>query len=95
MVNMPDKMSANSTEWLPLAVAAQRFGYSHRESLRRRLRQLRELGHVSDIGSPPASYRRSDTAHGGKVVLMWPNPKTALLRSDAPSELLNPKRGRR
>ena len=95
MLNKPDMTSANNTEWLPLDVAARRFGYSHRESLRRRLRQLRELGYVIDIGTPPTSYRRSDKAESGEVVLMWPNPKTALLRSDAPPELLNPKRGRR
>ena len=95
MRNKTHITSANGTEWLPLDAAARQFGYSHRESLRRRLRQLRKLGHVIDIGTPPASYQRGDMAVGEKVVLMWPNSKTALLRSDAPSKLLNPKRGRR
>ncbi len=83
-------------EWLPFSIAATRFGYHHKESLRNRLRQLREQGLVIDTGTPPAEYPIGDaTTHENKVVLLWPNPKVALLRSDAPAALLNPKRGRR
>lgn len=88
-------MLTREQEWLPLDVAATWFGYSHPESLRQRLRQLRDRGHVVDIGRPPTSYPVGDANALGKVVLMWPNPKTALLRSDAPADLLNPKRGKR
>ena len=87
---MPD----GKREWWPLDVAAEKFGY-HPESLRRRLRQLRQLGSVVDLGRPPDSYKVSQRASEGKIILQWPNPDTALLRSDAPPELLNPRRGKR
>ena len=37
--------------WLPLDVAAKQFGYAHKESLSRRLRQLREQGFVRDMAA--------------------------------------------
>lgn len=84
-------------EWLPLDVAGQRLGYAHKQSLTFRLRQLRQLGYVVDIGRPPAPYPVGDSSQigNGKVIVMWPNPKVALLRSDAPPCLLKPKRGKR
>ncbi len=88
-------MLPNKTEWLPLDTAAKRFGYAFRESFSRRLRQLRKLGYIVDIGRPPTSYPLGNSTNIEKIVIMWPNPKTALIRSDAPSELLDPKRGRR
>lgn len=88
-------MPMDTLEWLPLNAAAAWFGYSYPGSLRRRLRQLRKRGYVIDIGNPPAGYKRNEESESGKVVLMWPNPKTALIRSDAPAELLNSKRGKR
>ncbi len=95
MTQKADLREEDKAEWLPLNVAAERFGYGHHESLRRRLRQLRQLGYVVDIGTPPADYTVSDRAYEGKVNIMWPNPKTALIRSDTPKYLLNPKRGKR
>ncbi len=87
-------MASKKTDWLPLHVAAQRFGYRHRESLRRRLRQLRRQGFIQDLGWPPGEYNKTQRNETATVVLMWPNPQTALLRSDAPQSLLRAKRGR-
>jgi hypothetical protein len=89
-------VSNEKQEWLPLDLAAERFGYNHAESLRRRLRQLRALGYVVDIGRPASDYpARKHSDQHDIVVIMWPNPKTALIRSDAPAHLLNPKPGKR
>lgn len=88
------KMKSESKEWLPLDIAAEQFGYSHKESLSRRLRQLRNRNLVVDIGRPPSDYRNFKPDKSARIVIMWPNPKTALLRSDAPRELLNACRGR-
>lgn len=88
-------MTVNKAQWLPLHVAAQHFGYQHRESLRRRLRQLRQQGLVQDLGWPPEDYSETKYNEAAQMVLMWPNPQTALLRSDAPRSLLQAKRGRR
>ncbi len=88
-------MSKNTLEWLPLDIATERFGYAHKKSLSRRLRQLRQRGFVADIGRPPSPYPVSNSPKKGKVNIMWPNPKTALIRNDAPRDLLNPKRGKR
>ena len=88
-------MITKTIEWLPLDAAAERLGYAHKESFRRRLRQLRQLGYIVDIGRPPSAYLVSSSPKKGKINIMWPNSKTALIRSDAPSYLLNPKRGRR
>jgi hypothetical protein len=87
-------METENTEWLPLDIAARQFGYAHKESLRRRLRQLREQGFVRDIGRPPAAYQKAKPKEAAPITLMWPNPKTALLNRDAPPELLAAKRGR-
>ena len=87
-------MQTQNNEWLPLDLAADRFGYAHKESLRRRLRQLREQGLVLDVGRPPAVYQEAVPKEEAPIMLMWPNPKTALLHRDAPSELLVAKRGR-
>ena len=87
-------MKTEIAEWLPLDIAAKQFGYAHKESLSRRLRQLRREKLVIDTGRPPAGYRQSAPGESARIVLMWPNPKTALLRSDAPAELLNARRGR-
>ena len=92
--NLRDEMNDQNQEWLPLDVAAERFGYAHQESLRRRLRQLRERGLVRDIGRPPANYATNEPPQDTAITIMWPNPKTALLRSDAPEDLLAAKRGR-
>ena len=82
-------------EWLPLNIAAQRFGYSCRESLARRIRQLRQEGKVKDKGSPPPSYRTNNKTTKPYLVMMWPNATTALLRSDASKKLLDSSRGKR
>ncbi len=83
-----------TAKWLPLDIAANRLGYAHKESLSRRLRQLREYGFVIDIGRPPEAYCEEKANVDATIVLMWPNPKTALLRNDAPPSLLRAKRGR-
>ncbi|MCB9423182.1 MAG: hypothetical protein H6667_25515 [Ardenticatenaceae bacterium] len=88
-------MTVNRAQWLPLHVAAQHFGYRHRESLRRRLRQLRRQGLVQDFGWPPEEYTHTQDNEAAPLTLMWPNPQTALLRSDAPRSFLQAKRGRR
>ncbi len=82
-------------EWLPLDIASHQFGYTHKESLTRRIRQLRQEGKVKDLGRPPASYRTQTQPQKPYLVVMWPNPKTALLRSDASKKLLNSSRGKR
>ena len=87
-------MQIQDNDWLPLDLAADHFGYAHKESLRRRLRQLRERGLVLDIGRPPNAYQKVETKEEAPITLMWPNPKTALLKRDAPPELLAAKRGR-
>ena len=89
-----DLNADQNNEWLPLDLAADHFGYAHKESLRRRLRQLRERGLVCDIGRPPAAYEKSEQIEEAPITIMWPNPKTALLNCDAPPELLEAKRGR-
>lgn len=89
--NMPEEI----WKWLPLDIAAKHFGYGHPGSIRRRLRQLREQGLVVDIGNPPSNYPSGGESAEGKVIIFWPNPKTALMRNDAPPDLLIPKRGKR
>jgi hypothetical protein len=88
-------MSKDKQEWLPLDIAAAHFGYNHAESFRRRLRQLRTLGYVVDIGRPGDYPQGEHSDQRDHVVIMWPNPKTALVRSDAPPHLLNSKPGKR
>ena len=88
-------MIKDNIEWLPLDVAAAYFGYSHKESLRNRIRQLRNQGKVVDIGNPPSIYIAENNATSGSLTIFWPNPKTALIRRDASPEMLNPKRGKR
>jgi len=80
--------------WLPLDVAAANLGYS-KEGFRQRLRQLRRLGRVADTGRPPAGYDVTDNVPAEKVIVLWANPKTALIRSDVPADLFVPKRGKR
>ena len=87
-------MNKQNEEWLPLDVAAKRLGYAHKESLRRRLRQLRDRGLVNDIGRPPAAYQKGEPNEKAPITLIWPNPKTALLNREAPPTLLTAKRGR-
>lgn len=87
-------MGINNEEWLPLDIAAKEFGYAHKVSLSRRLRQLRRRNLVIDTGRPPTNYRDVQPSESAQIVLMWPNPKTALLRADAPRELLSAQRGR-
>jgi len=82
-------------KWLPLDQAAKHYGYRHADSLRRRLRELRERGYVVDLGNPPSPYKVGKNQSKGKVVIYWPNPNTALIRRDAPAGLLIPKRGKR
>ena len=82
------------SKWLPLDIAAERFGYAHKESLSRRLRQLRQRGFVIDVGRPPTAYRDSKVNPDASIVLMWPNSQTALLREDAPRSLLYSRPGR-
>ena len=87
-------MKAQNGEWLPLDVAAQQYGYAHKESLSRRLRQLRKRGKVRDTGRPPVAYRDTEQKEDAEITIMWPNPKTALLGNDAPASLLQSSRGR-
>ena len=82
-------------KWLPVDQATVYFGYSNPESLRQRLRELRRRGKVLDLGAPPLPYKAAKKATEGKIIIYWPNPNTALIRSDAPRELLVPKRGKR
>ena len=81
-----------STEWLTFSQAAAQFGYSH-EGFRDRLRQLRALGYVADIGNPPAEY--AHLKNTGQVVVMWANPKAGLVRADAPTSLFDSSHGYR
>mgnify|MGYP001812945164 FL=1 len=87
-------MKTETEKWLPLDIAAEQFGYAHKESLSRRLRQLRNQHLVVDIGRPPDAYRDTEPKAEAEITIMWPNPKTALLRNDAPSSLLQSSRGR-
>ena len=87
-------MKTEIEEWLPLDIAAKQFGYAHKESLSRRLRQLRNQNLVIDIGRPPTGYENIKPSKSAGIVVMWPNPKTALLRADAPRKLLGARRGR-
>lgn len=91
----PEKTWRKNVEWLPLEEAAIRYGYAHKESISRRLRQLRKRGHVADIGRPPAEYANSPMPEKAAIVLMWPNPTATLIHQDAPAELLDSKRGKR
>ena len=87
-------MKLETEEWLPLDIAARQFGYAHKESFSRRLRQQRERGVVRDIGRPPAAYRDTEPKADAAITIMWLNPRTALLRNDAPPALLQSNRGR-
>jgi hypothetical protein len=89
------KTQAIIDEWLPLEEAAKHFGYQKTQSFTHRLRQLRKRGFVIDIGHPPSEYPIGNANVRGKIVLMWPNPKAALLHKDAPQKLLVPKKGKR
>jgi hypothetical protein len=82
-------------DWLTLEQASKHFGYSHPENLRQRLRDLRKRGQVIDIGKPPAKYEAAKREVPGKVIIYWPNARTALMRRDVPGGLLIPKRGKR
>ncbi|MGA7193685.1 MAG: hypothetical protein WBW94_08650 [Anaerolineales bacterium] len=88
-------MLKDNHTWLSIDQAARHFGYHHPESLRRRLRDLREQNYVADIGIPPERYKVAKRPNRKKIVIYWLNPKTSLLRSDAPRNLLNPKVGKR
>ncbi len=81
-----------TSEWITLPAAAKQFGYSL-EGFKQRLRQLRELGYVSDTGNPPAAYTKLKNT--GQIVLMWVNPKAPLIRGDFPTEMFNPTKGYR
>jgi hypothetical protein len=85
----------SSRDWLPLDVAAKKYGYADKTSFFRRLKQLRERGYVVDVGRPPDTYPIGDEHTQHKTVILWPNPKVSLVRSDAPAKLFNPKRGKR
>lgn len=87
-------MTTRNGKWLPLDVAANHFGYAHKESLSRRLRQLRKRGLVRDIGRPPEAYQETENNVEASITIMWPNPKTALMDGAAPPALLTAKRGR-
>jgi len=50
---------------------------------------------VLDMGTPPPTYKAAKKAKQGKIIIYWPNPNTALMRSDAPAALFVPKRGKR
>ena len=88
-------MVDETDKWLPLDQAAGRLGYTHPESLRRRLRVLRMRGKVIDLGKPPQEYKVGKGETKDKIVLYWANANTALLRSDPPAGLLIPRRGKR
>jgi hypothetical protein len=88
-------MLKDKRTWFSINQAAAHFGYHHPESLRRRLRSLRGQGFVVDLGDPPSRYKVADRAGRGKIVIYWLNARTALIRSDAPRNLLNPKMGKR
>ncbi len=88
-------MIADAYQWLPLNEAAKHFGYSHPDSFRNRIRELRKRGKVFDLGTPPLEYRAGKGEAKDQIVLYWPNPATALIRSDAPRQLLVPRRGKR
>ena len=81
-------------DWLPLDIAVEKYGYAHKESLRRRLRQLRECGRVIDVGRPPAKYRDAAPGDEADIVLMWPNPKVVLIGGNSAKNLLKSRRGR-
>jgi len=81
-------------QWLPLDIAAKEWGYTT-EGLRRRLRQLRTWGYVEDTGRPPHAYGLPPHLQSKRIVLLWPNSQTVLIRSDAPRDLLNSSKGRR
>jgi hypothetical protein len=87
-------VAKDSFEWMSLYQAAVYFGYKHPESLRQRLRKLREKGNLVDTGSPPARYKTGKTDLR-KIVVFWINSRTPLIRSDAPRNLLMPLRGKR
>jgi len=88
-------MINDDIEWLSLDKAAAHLGYSHTESFRKRIRQLRNQGKVIDKGNPPSIYTIENGASSGSLTIFWPNPKTALIRSDASPNLLNSRRGKR
>ncbi len=88
-------MLKDNRTWLSINQVAQHFGYRHPESLRRRLRDLREQGYVADFGNPPSRYKVANHPAHKKIVIYWLNPRTMLLRSDVPKNLLNPKMGKR
>lgn len=90
-----EKIRQETIEWLPLEEAANRFGYAHKESISRRLRQLRKRGLVADIGRPPEQYANIPKPENAAIVLMWPNPTAALIHQDAPAKLLDSRRGKR
>ena len=52
-------------------------------------------GRVLDLGKPPSQYKVGKGESKEKIILLWVNPKTALIRIDAPRNLLIPKRGKR
>lgn len=83
--------------WLTIPEAQAQFGYSVNDTLTRRLRQLRGRGLVIDLGNPPKTYpvTEDDVDTTEKVVVYWINTRTALIRANAPPELLNAKKGKR
>lgn len=75
--------------------AAKHYGYRHEESLRRRLRQLREKGLVRDVGNPPKKYEVCAQLGTDAITIRWVNPTTAMISTNISMKLLNPRRGKR
>lgn len=80
-------------QWISIPQAAKLFGYKQPDSIRRRLRQLRERGLVQDLGNPPQEYAPSNEPR--PVRIYWVNPVTMLLDPTASKDLLIPKPGKR
>jgi hypothetical protein len=87
-------MTDEEVKWWPMNMAAEKFGYSV-VGLRRRIRQLREMKLVVDLGRPPEDYKVSKRIDPNKVTVLWANPQTALISNASPARLFNSKRGRR
>ena len=82
--------------WMPLNQASIHYGYKNLESFRRRLRQLRRLGLVVDIGNPPPDYPNiNNPENDHKITVWWFNPKLAFVQTNLPLDLFDPKPGKR
>lgn len=84
-------MSTVPEGFVTVAEMAEILGYGSLDGLKRRIRVLRELGLVQDVGKPPEEYKapedeEDDEADTPVVVIHWLHPRYYLIKQEIPRE---------